>query len=383
MLFLLKKPPCSNLIMKRNQLHASLYELLQVAEYHFKFLYNIWQYSPPQLPSFVNNDNLILNFFTDSPFRNILLHYQNLLNNPYTERLEFYTDGSLIDLGTTTCSMAYACIHTTYNAPPFEFSSRIEHWPSSTRAEVAAILLTLFLCPVGINVTIYTDSQASIDSYNYLRALDFPFTARQTFKITSNNNLWTTLFTILHYNQLDLTLVKVKAHANHPYNNRADQVARDAHTSDYITEFVDNNNFCLNYIPLWNGIRIEKNPRQFLTDLSWNKGFEQFYNLYRNHKYRTNNIDWQLTFSHLCDDESSTITSFSNSRKKAHRIKFLTEELPTIEHMKKRRYDLYEFSKCPCVIIVLNPLTIFYMQQTKRHCRRHSTKISKIIIAIN
>ena len=132
----------------------------------------------PQLPSFDIPNNLILNFFTDSPFRNILLHYQHLLDNPYTERLEFYTDGSLMDLGTTTCSMSYACIHTTYDAPPFELSSKIENWPSSTRAEVAAILITLLLCPVGIKVTIYTDSQASIDAYNHLRTLDFPFTSR-------------------------------------------------------------------------------------------------------------------------------------------------------------------------------------------------------------
>src|SRR5207247_496264 len=33
--------------------------------------------------------------------------------------------------------------------------------------------------------------------------------------------------------------------------------------------------------------------------------------------------------------------------KKAHHIKFLTEELPTIEHMKKRRFDLYDNWKCP------------------------------------
>jgi hypothetical protein len=54
-----------------------------------------------------------------------------------------------------------------------------------------------------------------------------------------------------------------------------------------------------------------------------------------------------LSFQHLNDDTNSQETSLQASRKKAYRIKFLTEEIPTIEHMKKRRYDLYRDWNCP------------------------------------
>ena len=113
--------------------------------------------------------------------------------------------------------------------------------------------------------------------------MGFPLTARQIFKISCNNNLWITLLTIVHDNQLDLCLHKVKAHDNDPYNEAADRLARDAHTSDLVMNIIDYNNSCLNYVPLWNNIRIETNLRKFLTQLSWNKGFEKFFNLYRNH----------------------------------------------------------------------------------------------------
>jgi hypothetical protein len=68
---------------------------------------------------------------------------------------------------------------------------------------------------------------------------------------------------------------------------------------------------------------------------------------HHNDKYRNNNIDWALSFSHLNDDTNIQETTLQASQKKAHRIKFLTEEIPTIEHMKKRRYDLYKDWNCP------------------------------------
>ena len=49
----------------------------------------------------------------------------------------------------------------------------------------------------------------------------------------------------------------------------------------------------------------------------------------------------------LSDDEDSSVTSFFASNRKAHKIKFLIEELPTVEHVKLRRPDLYRNWNCP------------------------------------
>ncbi|CAG8678358.1 5933_t:CDS:2, partial [Rhizophagus irregularis] len=77
------------------------------------------------------------------------------------------------------------------------------------------------------------------------------------------------------------------------------------------------------------------------------RGFEEFFNLARNVKYRRTNIDWKSTFEVLSGNNSSNITTFKSSRKKAEKLKFLMEELPTIEQMKKSLLDIYDNWLCP------------------------------------
>src|SRR5688572_4612594 len=180
-------------VNRKYLLSSSLYELFQLAEYHFKFFNNTWFYHLPSPIVTPLPNNHIIRFFNDSPFRRKLLHYQNLLNNPYLQHLEFYTDGSALDIGKSTCSMAFSCIQTSIDAPRFNITAKIDNWPSSSRAELAAIILTILICPIGITVNIFTDSQATIDAFHNFQQLPFPFTSRQWSKICSNSNLWVTL----------------------------------------------------------------------------------------------------------------------------------------------------------------------------------------------
>jgi hypothetical protein len=57
-------------------------------------------------------------------------------------------------------------------------------------------------------------------------------------------------------------------------------------------------------------------------------------------------VDWGTTFFILNDDKNSSVTTSFASNQKSHRIKFLLEELPTIEHVKLQR-DLYDGWNCP------------------------------------
>jgi Leucine-rich repeat (LRR) protein len=168
-----------------------------------------------------------------------------------------------------------------------------------------------------------------------------PLTPKEFFKLNSNNFLWNLLLNIIDENFLNVQFIKVKAHSNNILNNEVDSSANAAHNS---TTYFNVDNFVhaqLQYLPCWHGIPIENHLRHFITNISRNIGFESFLNLSRNQKYRTLHINWSLTFQHLDDDADHQSTSFTFSRKKAHRIKLLTEELPTIEQLKKRRYDLY------------------------------------------
>ncbi len=99
-------------------------------------------------------------------------------------------------------------------------------------------------------------------------------------------------------------------------------------------------------IPKWNGIRIDQKLQRFLTIKSDITGFESFYNLHRNSKYRNLEIDWNLTFLALQSDSSTTKTNFASSNRKALKVRFLIEEILTIEQLKKSFYDIYKDWKC-------------------------------------
>jgi ribonuclease HI len=50
-----------------------------------------------------------------------------------------------------------------------ECNSLITDWPSSTRAELGAILSATLVLQTGQKVNIFTDSQTAIDSINYIK----------------------------------------------------------------------------------------------------------------------------------------------------------------------------------------------------------------------
>ena len=62
----------------------------------------------------------------------------------------------------------------------------------------------------------------------------------------------------------------------------------------------------------------EKNSPQKPTSENslHNFRFEEWFNLNRNKKYRSLNVDWQLTFYFLSDEEPILTTSFSTSGRK-------------------------------------------------------------------
>src|ERR1044072_3081364 len=61
-------------------------------------------------------------------------------------------------IGWTTSSTVFNSIH--------DFKGKASQLPSSTRAEAFAILTVLIVCPLYCAVTIWTDSQACIDSFS-------------------------------------------------------------------------------------------------------------------------------------------------------------------------------------------------------------------------
>lgn len=110
--------------------------------------------------------DLIRIYFDDNNARQNLLDLQQDIF--ITNDLTFiaYTDGSLQGLASDNITMTYRFILLDSQSVEYTFKSKITNWPSSTRAEIMAIASTLLVLPFGNSVTIYTDSQATIDGFN-------------------------------------------------------------------------------------------------------------------------------------------------------------------------------------------------------------------------
>src|ERR1043165_8907531 len=165
----------------------------------------------------------------------------------------------------------------------------------------------------------------------------------------TDNLLWTILREVLQINNITLTFQKVRAHSGDFYNEKVDKLFKAAHNNQDINILIVNaSQFdTMNVLPKWKKFNIETNFRKFIAQLSCNTGFEEWFNLNRNTKYRDLNVDWQSTFYILNDDETTSTTSFASSWRKKSRVKYLIEELPTVKHVKKRRPDLYQNWLCP------------------------------------
>ncbi|GES94337.1 hypothetical protein GLOIN_2v1783661 [Rhizophagus clarus] len=87
---------------------------------------------------------------------------------PSGSHYRFYTDGSLIKLGSSEVSMGWSWVQIVQdagylNSVAIYAHGTIRNWPSFTRAEAATIYAALSVSPDDSTISIYTDFQAAID----------------------------------------------------------------------------------------------------------------------------------------------------------------------------------------------------------------------------
>lgn len=104
------------------------------------------------------------------------------------------------------------------------FGAATTLWPSSTKAELNAILLLLLALPVDIqSITVYTDSQAAIDTI--VKYNDLSIRAKSKIpNIMIVDQIWRTV----KAKQIDLIMYKVKGHSGDFYNDLVDTIVKDA-----------------------------------------------------------------------------------------------------------------------------------------------------------
>ncbi|GET02917.1 ribonuclease H-like domain-containing protein [Rhizophagus clarus] len=150
----------------------------------------------------------------------------------------YYTDGSLINLSTAEVSMGWSWVQVIHdagylNSVAIYACGSIRDWPSFSRAEAAAIFATLAVTPADSTVSIYTDSQTTIDGLRLCAS--FSYTNSRLYYKTSNFELWASIERCIYGNQFTVLPIKVKGHNGNYWNEFADSLANTAHLSDDVT----------------------------------------------------------------------------------------------------------------------------------------------------
>jgi ribonuclease HI len=146
------------------------------------------------------------------------------------------------------------------------FRCGIVNFPSSMRPEILAILTAIFATPHNSKLTIYSDSQAAINSISF--ALLQNIQKIHFFKY-NNFTLIKTMKELIKDKALDFHLIKVKGHLNEMWNNTADLIAKKAWENSRlnINRCIDLDSFLkhndIYFYPLWNNFIIDRNICNF------------------------------------------------------------------------------------------------------------------------
>src|SRR6266542_3281350 len=144
--------------------------------------------------------------------------------------LNYYTDGSLsqeksrilnghVIPAQTHMGAAFVLQHDT----SLGCCAQIIHWPSSTRAELAAIFMALLTAPIRSNVKIFTDSATAIQLISKGQK---GLSTRKWLK--TPNSLWImNIIALIKEKGLTLEMVKVKGHSGDVLNDLADELAKE------------------------------------------------------------------------------------------------------------------------------------------------------------
>ncbi len=88
-----------------------------------------------------------------------------------------------------------------------------------------ACLITLMVTPIKAKVTIFTDSAATIDGMARIKKM-MQLSVRKREKLL-NFPIWMTIMHVLKVLDLNVKMVKVKAHSDDRLNDQADTLAKD------------------------------------------------------------------------------------------------------------------------------------------------------------
>ena len=161
-----------------------------------------------------------------------------------------------------------------------EFNCNIRDNLSSNKAELMALILSLIVCPKAAHITIYTDSQWVINNFNDLSNL----TILEIDKSKANYKIWwLLLFKMVRIYDLNIKLVKIKAHGDNNNNKKVDKLAKLG--TDKETLIIEDVLLLHNGTICWREIPVERNLILMIKGIKDAQFIDEFLSLNRNAIY--------------------------------------------------------------------------------------------------
>jgi ribonuclease HI/endonuclease/exonuclease/phosphatase family metal-dependent hydrolase len=253
----------------------------------------------------------------------------------------FYSDGSL-KITNDKANMGIGWIQVENEEEISKFNTQTIGWPSSTRAEILAILTILLVVQEQSTINIYTDSKNAIHDFEaYKQKSNY-----RTYIKMDNQIVWELIFRLIEMLDLNVSLHKVKGHSNDTWNDRADEEANHGRNANSMI-IVKNSYSKYHYQMQYFNINIDMNPRSFLKKMNNVNTHREFTALNRNKELVEGNTDKKISFKAINEKytkkgkNATKYRHFKDHNFKAFNVKKLMGELPTIEKLKIRRPDIY------------------------------------------
>ncbi|GBC37436.2 ribonuclease H-like domain-containing protein [Rhizophagus irregularis DAOM 181602=DAOM 197198] len=277
----------------------------------------------------------------------------------FQKKFIFYTDGSFspIDVNSSTqTQMGFAWIEITdatpdSGPPPPSYKGALSFNPSSTKAEVYALLTAIIAVPDESELDIFTDSLNVIHTFH---AVTNKLTSIRR-KLKCNNHLaWRLIDTLIMKKSLIVHLHKVKAHSNDFWNDMADSLANCARQ---LAPYEINPATLPGSLmtPIWASIApIDRDIRKFCHNLTDTYTFSQFLGnsslspIFD--RFPLSSIHWPLTRAWLQFNPTSDVCSSTKSSHNAFKIKALNHILPCGDVLTKHYPDFYPDNHIPCPV---------------------------------
>ncbi|EXX71382.1 hypothetical protein RirG_079050 [Rhizophagus irregularis DAOM 197198w] len=210
-------------------------------------------------------------------------------------------------------------------------------FPSALRSEIFALLHGLDSLPRNSKITVATDCAQLLSLWSLY--VDAPFIPRMLNE--SNHLLWSSIRTIMLQKNLDVSLIKVPAHADDPLNNYVDALAKAAYNDSYLSSR-PSSELLAPCILQFNFLPVNMNIRKFIRDIFDAKSLLTLAVLPRFNSYSSAyDIDWACT--KFCLNNNKLFVSHRNGRSEfcGFCIKLLLDMLPTLTTLQRRKPHLY------------------------------------------